>query len=229
MVRTILMSSILVLSLVALVVAGDSQAPADKVPLKTEIPEEVLAGTPPDVLALLFPGLEKLVEGKRPDFLVPKGTVNLALHKKVTSSETDPLIGELTFVTDGKKGGDEDSYVELSPKLQWIQIDLGKPCDIYAIYLWHYFSEARSYHDVIVQVADDASFKKNRKTVYSNDQDNSVGLGIGKRRPYIETYRGRLIDAKGVRARFVRLYSCGNTANDMNHYVEVEVFGKPAS
>ncbi len=29
---------------------------ADK-PLKTEIPEEVLAGRPPDGLALLFPGL----------------------------------------------------------------------------------------------------------------------------------------------------------------------------
>jgi len=25
------------------------------------------------------------------------------------------------------------------------------------------------------------------------------------------------------------LYSNGNTANDMNHYVEVEIFGKPAS
>jgi len=25
----------------------------------------------------------------------------------------------------------------------------------------------------------------------------------------------------------VRLYSNGNTANSMNHYVEVEVFGKP--
>ena len=30
-------------------------------------------------------------------------------------------------------------------------------------------------------------------------------------------------------ARYVRLYSNGNTANDLNHYVEVEVFGKPAS
>ena len=29
-------------------------------PLKTKIPEEVLAGTPPEVLAMLFPGLEKL-------------------------------------------------------------------------------------------------------------------------------------------------------------------------
>ena len=54
-------------------------------------------------------------------------------------------------------------------------------------------------------------------------------LGIGKDRGYIETYLGRLIDAKGVTGRYVRLYSHGNTANSMNHYVEVEVFAKPAS
>jgi len=66
------------------------------------------------------------------------------------------------------------------------------------------------------------------RTVYSNDQDNSSGIQLGKSRPYIETYLGKLIDAKGVKARYVRLYSAGNTANDLNHYVEVEVFGKPS-
>jgi hypothetical protein len=69
--------------------------------------------------------------------------------------------------------------------------------------------------------------------VYNNDFDNSSGLGLGKRLEYIDDYRGKLIDArtaKGepVKGRYVRLYSKGNTSNDMNHYVEVEVFGKPA-
>ena len=36
---------------------------------------------------------------------------------------------------------------------------------------------------------------------------------------------GRLFDLKGVKARYVRLYSNGNTTNDLNHYVEVEVYG----
>ena len=36
---------------------------------------------------------------------------------------------------------------------------------------------------------------------------------------------GKLIDAKGVKARYVRLFSNGNNANKLNHYVEVEVFG----
>lgn len=204
-------------------------AEEEKVPLKTEIPEEVLAGTPPDVLSMLFPGLEKLPKGKRPDFLVPKGTVNLALKKKVTSSDPNPVLGELKYVTDGNKEGTEESYVELGPMLQWIQIDLEKPSNIYAIFVWRYFREARSYHDVIIQVSDDEKFTKNVKTIYSNDQDNSARKGIGKSRPYIETNLGKLIDAKGAKGRYVRFYSQGNTANDLNHYVEVEVFGKPAS
>jgi hypothetical protein len=44
---------------------------------------------------------------------------------------------------------------------------------------------------------------------------------------YVETYEGKLIDAKGVRARYVRLYSNGNSSNELNHYIEVEVFGTP--
>jgi hypothetical protein len=204
-------------------------AEEEKVPLKTEMPKEVLIGTPPDVLAMLFPGLEKPPKGKRPDFLVPKGTVNLALKKKVTSSDPNPVLGELTYVTDGKKEGTEQNYVELGPLLQWVQIDLEKPSSVHAIFVWHFFMEARGYRDVIVQVADDEKFTKNVKTIYSNDQDNSARMGIGKSREYIETNFGKLIDAKGVKGRFVRLYSQGNTANDLNHYVEVEIFGKPAS
>jgi hypothetical protein len=222
MLRTIAALS-LIASWVSLAAAEEAM-----VPLKTEIPEEVLAGTPPDVLVMLFPGLEKPPEGKRPDFLVPQGTVNLALKKKVTSSDSKPLIGKLEYVTNGDKKGLEESYVELGPLKQWVQIDLGQPSQIYAIFLWHYFREARSYRDVVVQVADDAEFSKNVRTIYNNDTDNSSKLGAGKDRPYIETNFGYLMKAKGEKARFVRLYSNGNTANDLNHYVEVEVFGKAA-
>lgn len=214
--------------LLTVIVASLAAAQDAKVPLKTEIPEEVLVGTPPDVLALLFPDLEKPL-GKPPEFLVPEGTRNLALKKKVTSSDSRPLIGQLPFITDGDKTGSEQSYVELGPMLQWVQIDLEQPSTIYVVYVWHFFREARSYHDVIVQVADDAEFTKNVQTVYNNDQDNSSKLGIGKQRPYIETNLGKLIDAKGAKGRYVRVSSNGNTANDLNHYIEVEVFGKPAS
>ena len=111
--------------------------------------------------------------------------------------------------------------------LQWVQIDLKNPHRIYAVLLWHFHSEARGYSDVIVQLADDADFKKNVRTIFNNDVDNSAKLGIGRDRPYIDTHMGKLIDAKGQTACYVRLYSKGNTTNDLNHYVEVEVFGEP--
>jgi len=81
---------------------------------------------------------------------------------------------------------------------------------------------------VVVQVANDPDFITNVRTLFNNDIDNSSGMCIGKDMHYTETNEGKLIDAKGARARDVRLYSNGNNANDLNHYIEVEVFGKPA-
>jgi len=167
------------------------------------------------------PNLEPSIS-KFPEFMVPVGTTNLALGKKVTASDSDPVVGTLDLVTDGDKGGDEGSWVELGPGKQWVQIDLGAEANIYAITVWHYHSQARVYRDVVVQIADDPAFAAGVTTVY----DNSAS---GTDRPYVETYFGKLIDAKGTKGRYVRLYSNGNTTDKLNHYIEVEVFGKPAA
>ena len=198
----------------------------DKVPLKTDLPKPLFVGTP---VQINVPNLEPAQKGKRPDFLVPAGTVNLALGKKVTASDSDPVVGTLDLVTDGDKEGDEGSWVELGPGKQWVQIDLAKESDISAVLVWHFHSQARVYFDVVVQVSDDPAFSKDVTTIFNADNSNELGLGAGTDRPYIETYDGKLIDAKGVKGRYVRLYSKGNTTNKLNHYIEVEVFGKPAA
>ncbi|MCK7518560.1 MAG: discoidin domain-containing protein [Ignavibacteriales bacterium] len=141
---------------------------------------------------------------------------------------SEPVIGEVACVTDGKKSGEDGYYVELGPMLQWVQIDLGKSQELQAIVAWHYHSQARVYRDVVVQVSDDKDFIGGVTTVFNNDHDNTSGLGAGRDKEYIETFDGKLFDPKGVKARYVRLYSGGNTSNDMNHYVEVEVYGLPA-
>ena len=138
------------------------------------------------------------------------------------------MIGELNFVTDGEKSGVDGTYVELGPGPQWVQIDLGAPAKLAAVAVWHFHSQARVYHDVIVQVSNDAEFKKDVTTIYNNDHDNSSKMGKGGDLAYVETNSGRVIDAKGATARYVRLYSNGNTSDELNHYVEVEVFGQPA-
>jgi hypothetical protein len=97
---------------------------------------------------------------------------------------------------------------------------------IYAIVVWHYHQQPQVYFDVVVQVADDIDFLNNVRTLFNNDNDNSAGFGAGTDQHYIETNKGELIDATGARARYVRLYSNGNNNNDLNHYIEVEVYGE---
>ena len=198
---------------------------AAKVELQIKLPRPMFTGTPKHIkTANLEP---PRTEQKRPAFLVPPGTVNLAAGKEVSGSDEEPVIGELEQITDGDKEGVEGSYVELGPGKQHVQIDLGKPATLSVIVLWHFHSQARVYHDVIIQTADDEDFITNVKTVYNNDHDNSAGLGVGKDFEYIETYEGRLIPVAGASGRYVRFYSNGNTSDEMNHYTEIEVYGVP--
>jgi len=197
------------------------------VALRVDLPRAVPIGTKrdfkPNEHQEPFP-----VEGKvRPPFLAPEGTKNVALGKPVTGSDDMPAIGELSLVTDGDKSGNEGTYVELGPGRQWVQIDLQAAFSLHAILVWHYHKEPRYYHDVVVQVSDDADFITNVRTLFDNDYDNSSGLGLGKDKEYAETYEGRLIPVKDTAARFVRLYSKGSSDNDLNHYVEVEVHATP--
>jgi hypothetical protein len=196
---------------------------ADEVPLKLDLPRPLFVGTP---RPLKLPNLEKPRTGRRPDLMVPAGTVNLSKGKPVTASDSLPVIGELTLITDGDKSGGDGTYVEFGPGVQWVQVDLQTPAKIAAIAVWHFHSQARAYHDVIVQVSDDPEFKKDVHTLFNNDDNNSAGLGVGTDPAYIETYEGRLIEGKGVVGRYVRLYSNGNTSDELNHYVEVEVYGQ---
>jgi len=208
----------------ALVLAAPFASAQDKVPLQLDLPKPLFVGTPrPIKMANL-----EVFSHKRDDFMVPAGTELLSAGKPVTSSDEFPIIGELDFVTDGDKTGMDGSFVELGPGPQWVQIDLGASSPLAAIVVWHFHSQARVYHDFVVQVSDDKDFKSGVTTLYNTDDDNSAGLGAGKDLNYIESNMGRIVDAKGTKARYVRLYSNGNTSNELNHYCEVEVFGTPA-
>jgi hypothetical protein len=209
---------------------GSSAAPTGSrgtpggVPLTTKLPPELIEGTPKP---MKIPNLEQ-PPLKMPEFLVPAGTVLLSKGKKVTSSDSNPIIGSLDLVTDGDKEASEGYFVELLDGKQWLQIDLEKSTPLSAIWLWHFHSQKRAYHDVIAQISDDPEFKTGVTTVYNNDYDDSAKMGKGSDNPYVESLYGKIIDAKGTKGRYVRLYSMGNSSNEMNHYIEVEVYGKPA-
>ncbi len=199
---------------------------ADLAPLPLKLPDPAYAGTPKklpaDTTAL------KPTGKPRAPFMAPKGTTNVALNKPVTSSDKLPISGSLELITDGRKQGFSENVVMLRRRTQWVQIDLEKPCDIYAVILWHEHGSPMVYRDVVVQVADDPDFVENVRTIFNNDQDNSSGLGVGKDREYFENYEGKLVDANGVKARYVRCYSKGSTDSALNAYTEIEVWGLPA-
>lgn len=191
-------------------------------PLKLDVPRSQLTGTP---VPIKIDNLEAKSPNPEPD--VPEDVKNIAKGKKVTSSDDFPLIGELELVTDGDKEAAEGSYVEIQNGFQWVQIDLEKTSEIFAVAVWHYHSQERAYKDVVVQVSDDPTFKSGVKTIFNNDHDNSAKLGKGQNKAYVETNLGKLMVVNPpVKGRYIRLYSNGNTSNDMNHYIEVEVFGR---
>jgi len=191
------------------------------------LPKPMFVGTPQDTRV---ENLEKPLGKPRPPFLAPEGTTNVALNMAISGSDEEPIIGDLEMITDGDKEAADGSYVELGPFVQYVTIDLEKQHEIYAIVVWHYHKQPRVYFDVVAQLSNDPDFIGEVTTVFNNDIDNSAGLGIGKDKHYVETSEGKLIDCLSQgspKARYVRLYSNGNTSNDLNHYIEVDVYGKP--
>ncbi|MEX1116931.1 MAG: hypothetical protein WEB53_16915 [Akkermansiaceae bacterium] len=205
------------------VAAAASTGTPGGVPLAIEFPPELIEGTPKPM------NVPNLVQAptKDPVFLVPEGTTLLSKGKVATSSDDNPIIGDLTLITDGDKEAGEGYFVELLDGTQWVQIDLEKSAEVSAIWVWHFHSQKRAYNDVVVQISDDAEFKTGVTTVYNNDYDESSKMGKGADSPYVESRFGLVVDGKGSKGRYVRLYSNGNTSNEMNHYIEVEVYGKP--
>jgi hypothetical protein len=193
-------------------------------PLALQLPAPTLKGTPEDLPA--GPNIEPLSDKPRPPFLVPKGVKNVAAGKTVTSS-VKPFTGEPSQLTDGKKEAFDYDTVETKKGSQWVQVDLGEAFAIYAVALWHDHRYIQVMHDVIVLVSDDPEFKTGVTTLFSNDTDNSSALGVGADREYFETQFGKIVDGKGVKARYVRGYTKGGTLSALNCWQEIEVYALP--
>ncbi len=211
------------IQLTVLLNAAPVRADDALVPLKLKLPAPVFVGTPNNAP----PGVKLDLSAPAPaPLLVPPGLRNLALAAKISSSDTQATASTLAKLADGDKEGEENSIVQLRKGLQWVQFDLGEPRQLFAVAVWHAHDQPKIFRAVIVQGADDADFTENVRTLFNNDTDNSAGLGVGSDSQYFETFRGRIIDAKGCRARYVRLYSHGSTESPLNEYTEVEIYGR---
>jgi hypothetical protein len=201
-------------------------ADADFAPLPLKLPLPTLKGTPEDLPKA--PNIDPPTDKPRPPFMAPKGARNLALNKKVIASDRNPITGELSQITDGKKEAYDEDVVEMRKGVQWVQIDLGEVCDIYAVVVWHDHRVLQVFRSVVVQAADDPDFIDNVTVLFNNDTENTAGLGIGTDRQYVETHQGKLIPVKSdLKTRYLRFYSRGSNLSAWNCYHEIEVYGRP--
>ncbi len=197
-------------------------------PLTLDLPKAAFVGTPPSDLQTNSYTEPYDPSKPRPPMMVPSGLKNLAPGSKLTCSDTNVTAETLSKLTDDDKDAYDQSIIFLRRGTQYVQMDLGSPQELFAIVIWHAHNVLKVYHDVVVQVADDPDFKQSVRTLFNNDQDNTSGLGVGTDREYFETREGKLIDAKGTKARYIRFYSRGSTNGALNEYTEIEVYGRPA-
>lgn len=215
----ILRSAVLAMALAFTVQAQEKQA------LQLALPAPTLKGTPEELP--VGPNIEAYSDKAPAAFMVPKGVVNVALNKPVTSS-VNPFTGTKDQVTDGKKEAFDYDTIEIKKGVQWVQVDLGQSFEIQAIAMWHDHRYIQVMRDVIVQVSDDPEFKTGVTTLFNNDTDNTAALGVGTDREYFESKFGRVVDGKGTKARYVRGYTRGSSSSALNGWQELEVYALPA-
>jgi len=201
-------------------------ASSQLVPLNITLPSPAFKGTPKDIELSSY--VEPLSDKPRPPLMVPPGLKNLAGGAKLTCSDTNTPADVLAKITDGDKEPSDNSIIFLRKGTQWVQMDLGSPHEIFAIVIWHAHNAPKVYHDVIVRASDDPDFKEGVRTLFNNDQDNSSRLGAGTDREYFENNEGKLVEAQGAKARYLRFYSKGSTESALNEYTEIEVYGRQA-
>lgn len=161
--------------------------------------------------------------------------VNVARDKSVVArwksddsnaaSNSDRPVG---MGVDGVKNT-TDNYAEFGANdrtdSSYLQVDLGDVYDVAQINLVRYFGDGRTYPNTTIVMSEDDSFDTKDAVVYNSDADNMNGFGKGEDTAYPETDKGRSFDAKGAKARYVRVYMSGQHKENKNtnHIVELEV------
>jgi len=197
----------------------------DLVPLELKLPAPAFKGTPKELPEGMV--VEPLSDKPRPALMVPAGCENLAAGLIPSCTDSNASESKLVKITDGNKEAYEEQIVLLRKGVQSLTFDLKKPAEIYAIVIWHAHDTSKVYRSVVVQIADDAAFTKNVRTLFNNDTENKAEQGVGTDRQYFETHEGKLIAVKGEKGQFVRMFSRGSTESALNEYTEVEIWGKP--
>lgn len=179
----------------------------------------------------LLAGYNKLIPGLG----APK-VVNVAQGKKASahwkkdgSNASNNNQRPVDMAVDGKKDS-TDNYGEFGAdnkaESSYLQVDLGDVYDVTKLHLVRYFGDGRTYPNTTIVLSEDDTFYASDTVAYNSDAENKNGFGKGTDQAYAESKEGRDFDAKGAKARYVRVYMNGREQNKgtTNHVVELEVF-----
>eukprot|EP01051_Picozoa_sp_SAG22_P010635 SAG22_NODE_967_length_6262_cov_20.374980_1_plen_1008_part_00 len=101
----------------------------------------------------------------------------------------------------------------------YITVDLGRPILITGVTIWHYYGDDRAYCAQKVALSLTGQFLREEHVVY--DTGSEYGPP--------ESPDGNSITFPGYTARYVRHWSAGSTTDTNVHFIEVDVYGVPAS
>lgn len=145
--------------------------------------------------SIIYPYVN-LAKGRIPTYNGVLGTYN------VLSRLTDEDTATANYLEQG-----------LTPQAPtYFQIDLGNAYSIDKIQVWHYYSDGRTYYSTKTEVSEDGI---NWFIVY-----DSAASGT-----YAETSSGKTFTFSLRKARYIRDWLNGSTANTGNHWVELKVWG----
>ena len=166
--------------------------------------------------------------------------VNAAWTKDGSDAECNKKDRPVTMAVDGNKGT-TDNFGEFGSNdkadSSYLQVDLGAVYELTDVNLWRYWNGGnREYKNTVIVASEDKAFDKDNDTVIFNaDKEDKHGFGVGAGESYKESKDGKKFPVTpGTRARYVRVYMCGNTDMDKgkptsgntNHIVELEVMGR---
>lgn len=146
--------------------------------------------------------------------LVPSGReyANIAIGRPVHVPGLNTINGgspTAQVVTDGVVGADTSQLVRGQAGADaYCEIDLGSVHRINRVKIWHYYGDPRTYYSPRTEVS----------------QDGVKWEVVSKPAQYVETSAGHERIFYPRPARYVRDYISGSNANNLNHWVEMEVY-----
>jgi hypothetical protein len=135
---------------------------------------------------------------------------NFALHKPATGNGGTGQ-GNYDLLTDGDT---EKRYLGGPTE---VQVDLEEIYTFNIIKIWHYWLDGRAYHDNKVAISEKDLFRGEEVVVFDSRVDGE----------YPETATGKTIMFKPTKARYIRAWVNGSTANKWSHWVEIQAFYDP--